>query len=257
MTKINENIRALRKQAGLTQESFAARLGIKRSLLGAYEEGRAEPALATINFMAQEFNISVDSLLNLDLTQKEGMQQAVTADVEGKRLRVLAITVNKDDQEDIRLVPQKAAAGYLNGFSDPEFIADLPCLNIPGMQNGTYRAFEIRGDSMLPIPSGSFIVGQYVDNWKQVKNDRTYIVITKQEGIVYKRVMNQMEQNRKFLMVSDNPAYAAYEIDAEEIEEFWEAKAFISTVFPEPTPTVERLSAMVSDLQLELKRLKG
>ena len=36
-----KNLKHLRKQRGSTQEEFAAELGIKRSLLGAYEEERA------------------------------------------------------------------------------------------------------------------------------------------------------------------------------------------------------------------------
>src|SRR3546814_6005241 len=41
-------------------------------------------------------------------------------------VRVLSITVDGDDKENIELVPVKASAGYLNGYADPEYIAELP-----------------------------------------------------------------------------------------------------------------------------------
>ena len=45
MVKVNENIRFLRKKRGWTQEMFSKKIGIKRSLVGAYEEGRSDPRL--------------------------------------------------------------------------------------------------------------------------------------------------------------------------------------------------------------------
>jgi transcriptional regulator with XRE-family HTH domain len=45
MSNAGKNLRHLRKQRGWTQEEFANKLNIKRSLVGAYEEERAEPRL--------------------------------------------------------------------------------------------------------------------------------------------------------------------------------------------------------------------
>jgi transcriptional regulator with XRE-family HTH domain len=43
MALAGSNLKYLRKLRGWTQEEFASKLGIKRSLIGAYEEERAEP----------------------------------------------------------------------------------------------------------------------------------------------------------------------------------------------------------------------
>ena len=67
MTLVSNNIKYLRKLNGLTQEQFSQRIGIKRSLLGAYEEGRANPNWNTLITMAKLFNTSVDQLLKQDL----------------------------------------------------------------------------------------------------------------------------------------------------------------------------------------------
>lgn len=258
MSVISENIKFFRKQLGFTQEQLAQKIGIKRSLLGAYEEGRAEPGLETLTVLARLFGSTVDLLISETLSDPEKRKEAMTKDVEGKRLRVLAITVDKDDKENIQLVPEKAAAGYLNGYSDPEYVAELPKFYLPIFSgSGTYRAFEIKGDSMLPLPSGSLIIGQYLDNWNSLKDQQTYILVTVSEGIVYKRVHNNIKKNETLRLISDNPAYEPYDVSIEDVLEIWESKAYISTEFPKPDMSVEKLTAIVSGLQKQMNKLSN
>jgi len=256
MSVISENIKFFRKQLGFTQEQLAQKIGIKRSLLGAYEEGRAEPGLETLTVLARLFGSTVDLLISETLSDPEKRKEAMTKDVEGKRLRVLAITVDKDDKENIQLVPEKAAAGYLNVYSNPEYVAELPKFYLQNFSgSGTYRAFEIKGDSMLPLPSGSLIVGQYLDNWNSLKDQQTYILVTVSEGIVYKRVHNNIKKNETLRLISDNPAYEPYDVNVEDVLEIWESKAYISTEFPKPDMSVEKLTAIVSGLQKQMNKL--
>ena len=164
MVAINENIRFLRKRSGHTQEQFADLVGIKRSLVGAYEEGRAEPRLANLSRMAEIFQTSVDTLINQDvskLTEAE-IQSGAKFKMAPPKMKILSITVDDNDKEYIDLVPQKAAAGYLNGYSDPEYLEELPKFRLPQLNgHGTYRAFEVSGDSMLPIQPGTIVIGQW------------------------------------------------------------------------------------------------
>ncbi|MFN3403611.1 MAG: XRE family transcriptional regulator [Cytophagaceae bacterium] len=256
MSTISSNLKFLRKQKGFTQEQLAEKVGIKRSLLGAYEEGRAEPGLYNLMMFSKIFGVSVDSMISGDLSDPEEYKQLLQKDIEARKLRVLSITVDKEDNEHIQLVPQKAAAGYLNGFADPEYIADLPNFYLPNFKNGTFRAFEISGDSMLPLTSGTIIITQYVDNWHTIKDDKTYIVVTKEEGIVYKRVFNHIKTKGVLMLVSDNPVYSPYEVAIEDVLEVWESKAYISTEFPKPEMSIQKLAHMVVDLQEELKKIK-
>lgn len=251
--KINETIRFLRKQKSWTQDIFAQRLGIKRSLVGAYEEGRAEPRLDLLQKMAELFNTTVDKLISNDVTTSRDEKFA-----RGKE--VLVVTMDSHQKDNIELVPQKAAAGYLNGYADAEFVKELPRFKLPVLSQGTYRAFEISGDSMLPILPGTIVVGEYVDNIQSIKNGKTYILITHREGIVYKRVFNYLNDNGKLFLVSDNRHYAPYQIDAEDIVEVWAAKAYISVQFPDVDSkndvSVEQLAGIVLDLQKEISELK-
>ncbi|GHB81686.1 helix-turn-helix domain-containing protein [Persicitalea jodogahamensis] len=67
MSLVSNNIKYLRRLNGLTQEQFSRKIGIKRSLLGAYEEARANPNLTNLKNMAAAFGVSVDHLLKNDL----------------------------------------------------------------------------------------------------------------------------------------------------------------------------------------------
>lgn len=257
MSNIHENIKHLRKQAGLTQEQLSEKIGIKRSVIGAYEEGRAEPGVANLILFADFFKVSVDELIGSKFkkSEKGGSKKNGKSNSEDN-LKILSITVDKDNKENIHFVPHKAAAGYLNGYADPEFIAELPKVYLPIFPEGSYRAFEIRGDSMLPIVPGSIIVGKFVEDWDNVKKTKTYIVVTHNEGIVYKRLV-QLENKHSFSLISDNPLYPAYEVEEEEISEIWEAKAFISTEFPGGDNSLRSLNEIVSDLKEEVQRLKN
>src|SRR5690606_681388 len=144
----------------------------------------------------------------------------------------------------------KAAAGYLNGYSDPEYIEELPKFQLPVLpKNATYRAFEINGDSMLPLQSGTIVIGKYVESARDIKNGKTYVLVTQKEGVVYKRVFNYLEENGKLFLVSDNTQYSPYEISGEEVLELWEARAYISLHFPDPSESGEE--------QLSLKDRKS
>lgn len=261
MSLISDNLKFLRKNISLTQEQMAQQIGIKRSLLGAYEEGRADPRISNLLKFAEIFNLSVDQLIGTDLTEIIGtIPEKGNAKNTKNDLRVLSITVDKNDRENIELVPQKAAAGYLNGYADPEYIEELPKFQLPVLpENATYRAFEISGDSMLPLRSGTIVIGQYVENSTELKNGKTYILVTGNEGVVYKRIVKYADKPELFRLTSDNKQYDAYDVKGEDIVEIWQAKAYISLDFPDPGDdefTLQKLSNIVLELQQEVIKLK-
>ena len=254
MANISLNIKFLRKKKGLTQQQFADEVGIKRSLVGAYEEERAEPKYDLLKKIALYFDISLDDFINEEINEKWAPKPKGNPD----NLRILSISVDKEDNENIEMVPVKAAAGYLNGYADPEYVAKLPKFYLPMFKQGTYRAFEINGDSMLPLTSGTTIIGEYVENWADVKPGQTYVVVSKTEGVVYKRIGNKFKDNKKLKLVSDNPVYDPYEINGEDVLELWKAKAYISMQLPEPTPepTMESLTNMMAQMQRSISNLQ-
>ncbi|MFT4740788.1 MAG: transcriptional regulator with XRE-family HTH domain [Marivirga sp.] len=255
MHLVSSNIKYLRKQKGWTQQDLADQLEVKRPLIGSYEEGRADPRLNTLLRISELFEVSADELLSLDLSTNKSIKK--------KPAKILAITVDMEDRENIELVPQKAAAGYTNGYADTEYIQELPKFRLPMLpNNGTYRAFEISGDSMLPLLPGTIIIGQYVEQVEDIRNGQTYIIVSKQEGVVYKRVFNYVAEKGLLFLVSDNTVYSPYEIPADSVMEIWEAKAFISMQFPEGNSrnksrlSMEELTQMVLDIKEDITKLK-
>lgn len=254
-----QNIRYLRKEKGFTQEGLAAKLGINRAALGSYEEGRAEPKLAVLQMLAQYFSCSLDDLLHLDFVQ--GKRRSAP-DKKGQNLRVLSVAVDQEEKERIVVVPVKAAAGYLDGFSDVDFIESLPSFSLPLQELGrerSYRLFQIKGDSMNPIPSGSYIISEYVQDWTQIKDDHCYILITKDEGIVYKRLLNRLHEEQ-LILKSDNPEYKPYSVDSDMIAEVWKAIGYISLQLPEtgadPLSANQIMNALIR-LEKEVKEVKS
>jgi transcriptional regulator with XRE-family HTH domain len=259
MSLVSENLKYLRKSKGLTQEQMAQQIGIKRSLLGAYEEGRAEPRIGNLVKFAEIFGLEVDRLISSDLAAGQSIQAG--ASEKQSRLKVLAITVDRTDRENIEFVPQKAAAGYLNGYADPEFIGELPRFQLPALpSNASYRAFEISGDSMLPIRSGTIVIGRYVEELADVKDGKPYVVITQQEGIVFKRLYRYPDDPGRLCLMSDNRNYNSFDVRAGDIIELWESKAYIAFDFPDPDADIQlslnKLAGIVLDLQQEVIKLK-
>ena len=238
MNYLPSNLKTLRKKKGLTQQELANKISIKRSLIGSYEEGRAEPKLETLQTLAIYYGVNIDDLITLDMTSLKNDntiidKEAKLKDIEGKGLRILPITVDDNNEEKISIVPVPAAAGYLVGYSDQEYIEDLPRFTLPILQSkSTSRVFQIKGDSMLPVQSGSYIIAEYVLNWNEIKSGETYVVITKDEGIVYKRIYNHLKSDKIIELKSDNPQYQSYKLHAKEIIEIWKAVGFISFSLP-------------------------
>lgn len=245
MSIAGQNLKYLRKLRGFTQEEFATRLGIKRSLLGAYEEERAEPRIEVLEVISDQFKVSLDDLLRSDLSEQKGSYLAK------RRAQKMAA-----DKNEIQFVPVKAAAGYLNGYADPEFIDELNTFTLPMLAPGNYRAFEIVGDSMMPTPSGSVIVGEKVEDVEQVKNNQTYIVVSKSEGVVYKRVMKNNRTKNKLTLISDNPAYQPYYVNSEEVLELWQAQMILSKANVQSRWDVNQLASLVTNLQEQVTSLK-
>jgi len=139
-----QNLKYLRKLKGLTQEEFAQKLQIKRSLLGAYEEERAEPRVDVLEVVSDLFRVSLDDLLRRDLGESKGNYLS--------RRRQLKMA---GENNLIHFVPMKAAAGYLAGYADDEFIDELNTFTLPMLGSGNFRAFSlIRSMQKIFLKSG-------------------------------------------------------------------------------------------------------
>lgn len=253
------NIKHLRKARNLTQDQLADKIGVNRAMIGSYEEGRAIPKLQALRILSHYFNKSIDDMVNMDLSSdktNKGSSQVI--DKTGKSLRILTTLVDRDNKELITLVPEKASAGYKKGYSDPDFIDTLPRFSLPFPEfskERTYRAFQINGNSMEPIPTGSYIICEYLENWNEIKDGKTFVLVTQNDGLVYKRLYKH--DNDTLFLKSDNPEYEPYTIQENNISEVWKALGYFSFSLPEPDEmNLAKLTSIVYKMQNDLDELK-
>lgn len=260
---ISQNLKFLRKHSGRSQEEVSQALAVKRTTLSGYENGSAEPNTDNLIRIADYYHVSLDALLREDLSvrsEKDWSNGKLEnkVDITGAQMRVIATTVNQDNIDNIELVPVKACAGYTTGYADPEYIRVLPTFQLPFLSaNKKYRTFPITGDSMPPVSDGSWVTGEYLQNWNFIRNGNPYIVITKDEGIVFKVLYNQIVDNGTLLLCSTNPAYEPYEVHVDTVQEIWKFTNYISSELPEPNLDRNELSNTVMQLQRDVKRLQN
>lgn len=251
MSVFSENLRHLRNKTTLSQKSVATELIITRERLAKYEDGRSEPPFEVLKRISKFYHVSIDILLSVDLS-KVSLEALLKMD--DNRI-LLPIAVDTSGNDTIEVIPHTAKAGYLSGYSDPEFIENLQHISLPFLGNGKYRAFPVEGDSMPPHKEGSFIVGKYIERLGDVLDGKTYILLTRSHGIVYKR-LNRNGKN-ELVLHSDNSFYEPYQIKASEILEIWEYASSIATKEFKPDDLgTENITAMFNELKREIALLK-
>lgn len=223
---IHQNLKLLRKRKGMTQQEVSTAIEINRSSLAGYES-QIQPDLSLLIKFSDFFNVTIDTMVKVDLSalserQIGEIERGMDNYIHGNKLRVLATTVDSENRDNIEVVGQRAKASYLAGYSDPEFISELPMANLPFLDRSKkYRVFQVDGDSMLPIKDKSWIVGEYIDDWSDIKDGVQYVVLTENDGIVFKTAYNKIISDKKLLLVSQNPLYPPFEVEVSEVREVW------------------------------------
>ncbi|MES2704902.1 MAG: LexA family transcriptional regulator [Bacteroidota bacterium] len=247
----HNNIRLLRERRKMSQEELSAELNLSRNKLQALESGKTmNPSAIDFIKFSDFFKVSVDSLLKVDLLKLgelklKDLLAGNDVYMTGSKIRVLAITVDKDNRENAEYVPIKAKAGYMAGYNDPEFIAGLPRFSLPNLpKSGTFRMFPTTGDSMLPIPENSEVIGQYLEDWKSLKPDTPCIVILKgQQDFVFKQIT--ILEEGKILLRSLNRNFAPYIVKSEDVLEIWKYYKHQTDTLPEPETDLQEIKALI------------
>jgi len=248
-----KNIKHLRSLKKLSQEALAEELKVSRSRIGSYEENRSSPTLEFLISFSDYFKVPIDILLRNDLTKAK---EASFIEIGSQRV-LFPISVDDDNNNLIEIIPAKASAGYLSGYDDPEYIEQLQKIKLPFLPTGKHRAFPIKGDSMLPMKDGAFVIGKFIEDRNDIKNGSTYVLLTLNDGMVYKRVYNEIKKNNTLKLVSDNPTYEPYEISIDEVMEIWEFTCSINTQeYDEQELKLSSIITMFNELGVELKALE-
>ncbi len=258
----HSNLKLLRTRKGLTQDALATALDMPRSTLSGYENGVAQPSLEALIGIAGFFSIAIDTLVKMDLGKLSEyhlseMERGFDVFVTGSKLRVLATTVDEKNKENIEMVPIKAKAGYKSGYADPGFIEKLPAFQLPLLLGDRkYRMFQLDGDSMHPIPDKSWVIAEYVENWHDIKTGQAYVLLTQEDGIVFKQAENKLRTRNTLMLHSLNPAYKPYELHVSEIREVWKFYSYLSSELPDAQTSKELLMEAIQKVEAEVGRIK-
>lgn len=253
MSKISSNIRFLRQLKGLSQEQLADDLKVTRSRIGGYEEARNEPPIDLLIRLSEYFHIAIDALVRGDLkkTNLDGLMKI------GKNRILFPILLDSDGNDMVELIPLKASAGYTRGYADPDYIEKLPQMKLPFLPSGKHRAFPIKGDSMPPIREGSFVIAKYLERFEEVKFGQTYIVVTKEDGLSYKRIMAFNKKEAAYELHSDNKLYAPFKVKASDILELWEYTCCLNmNQYENDELNLDSIMNMLKGLKVEISEIK-
>ena len=262
MNHFSSNIKLLRTRKGRTQNDIASELEIKRTTVNALENSISQPTVTQLQTFSKYFGIAIDTLINVDLNQLSesqftDLQNGFDVFIRGTKLRVIATTVDSENNDNIEFVNEKAKAGYITSFADPEYIGNLPVFQLPFLsKEKKYRAFSISGDSMLPIPNGSVVIGEFIQNFYNIKKGSGYIIVTREEGIVFKIVEDYLTEKRSLLLASLNAAFKSYELPIVQLKEAWKFVCYLNTEIPEPQTDIQRVLQTVNDLKFEIQKMK-
>ena len=160
---------------------------------------------------------------------------------------------NQSGKSIIQLVKRFQFNDYLVKSQDFNFLKTLTEFSLPTLPVGQYRAFEATEDFSF---EGALLIGSLVKNWFDIVDSKNYVLVTKPQGIIYRRVYNQVKIKGTLLLSSDNHRFSSTEISINDVIETWEIKAFLSYTLPEPSISFEKLSHLVGEMKFELDRLK-
>ena len=257
---------------GINNSLFEKKCGLSNGYLGTQLRRNADLGEGVLNKILDNcLDVSPEWLLTGrgEMLKSEGATEVIKTPrveiiepikVEGRSLTPKVVVVDDSDNDRIPLVSVKAQAGYLEGYDDSNYIEELPTYSVPDMRNGTYRMFQVSGFSMYPtLQDGSYVVGQFVENWEWLSDNRVCVVVTERDGIIVKRVTNRAREKGFLYCKSDNRDYKHIKVMLEDIKEIWECKAHISFEFLDPVTNYQKIAELevnVSELQDKVEKLE-
>ncbi len=257
-------LKALRQKAGLNQQQVADKIGKSRPRIAIYEtQPQVRIPSDVLGKLAKLYRTTSDYIENGTVPAPPPTQSSTHPQISapvpvvnpvdytsGRYVRPVTVAVDRFGRERAVLVPVKAQAGYLSGYGDPEFIQGLNTYSIPGCDDGTYRIFEVAGDSMLDtLMPGDLVVARYVEDWRSMRSEEIYVIVSS-EGVVVKRVRNMLDKARGIMIISDNPVFDPDFVPVADLLEIWEVKAYISRNLTRKTGDVlQELNAIKSTIE--------
>ena len=241
----------VREDHNFTQAEFAEQLGIKKSTAD-IERGRTKLSGQVVTELLRLFQINPLWIYGYS---KQKYLNTDKVDVSPK-----VVVVNQEDQENMVLVNQKAAAGYPNNIADIEWYQKLPAFDLPLPQyrNATYRGFQVEGDSMLPnFRPEDWVLAKGVEGLDYASDNKVYVIVM-QDAVVVKK-LQKLPDTSRVLLISINKEYAPYEVAVNDIQEIWQVNSKLTFNLDENSNNnlLKELQQSMEDLKAQMTQFKA
>ena len=249
MLHIDEKITAIINRFNLNNYAFSKRIGVTGTTIDSIVNGRPQkngsrkktkPGYDVLLAIINVFDINPDYLFG----RSDIMLTSEIIPIQTYSGMPQVISKTSEDNNNVKFVSTKARADYLRGYGDADYIESLPSFNMPLLTNGTYRCFEVQGNSMIQtFYDGDLVFGKYVETISNLKDNEVCIVVSKNDGVVVKRVLNQTEQRQKLILKSDNKDgnFPDYTIASEDVMEVWQIPMYASKQIPKSVDVFDKL----------------
>ncbi|NCT16863.1 MAG: DNA-binding protein [Flavobacteriaceae bacterium CG_4_8_14_3_um_filter_34_10] len=243
-------LKEIRKENNYSQKSFADLLDVP-STTADIERGKSKVSGSVVVKLIQNFNINP---LWLYGKSKQKFLEKIDKDISPK-----VITINSQQNENILLVSQKAAAGYPQNIQDSQWFEQLPAFDLPLPQyrNATYRGFQVEGDSMMPnIRPMDWVIGRAVTDLRDISDNRVYVIVLKDSLLVKK--IQKLQDMSKVRLISINTEYIPFDVQVNDIQEMWQvnSKLTFGVTEPEDNHLLHQLQESMRDLKTQIRNFQ-
>uniref|UniRef100_UPI0026F14880 S24 family peptidase n=1 Tax=Mesonia mobilis TaxID=369791 RepID=UPI0026F14880 len=164
-----------------------------------------------------------------------------------------------EDNENITMVNQKAAAGYPHNIQDVDWYRQLPAFDfpLPQYRNATYRGFQVEGDSMMPnLRPEDWVLAKAIPSLSDASDHKIYVVVMYDTVVVKK--LHKLADPSKIRLVSLNEEYAPFEVKVSDIQELWQvtSKLTFSLDANSENSMLRQLQASMEELKSQLDSFK-
>lgn len=245
-----KRFKEVREENQFTQSEFAERLGIKSSTAD-IERGRTKLSGIVITELLRQFGINPLWIFGQSHQKFLNLHQVDTMPK--------IITLNSEEEENIVMVNQRAAAGYPHNVQDVDWYRQLPAFDfpLPQYRNATYRGFQVEGDSMLPnLYPDDWVLAKAIPSLSEASDHKIYVIVLYDTVVVKK--LHKLSDPSTVRLVSLNRDYAPFEINVSDIQEIWQvtSKLTFSLDANSENSMLRQLQESMEELKAQLGSLK-
>ena len=245
-----KRFKEIRDENQFTQAEFAERLGVKNTTAD-IERGRTKLSGTVVMELLKQFNINPLWLYGQSHQKHLALHQIDTMPK--------VITVDSEDNENITMVNQRAAAGYPHNIQDVDWYRQLPAFDfpLPQYRNATYRGFQVEGDSMLPnLRPEDWVLAKAIPSLSEASDHKIYVVVMHDTVVVKK--LHKLAEPSSIRLVSLNEEYAPFDVKVSDIQELWQvtSKLTFSLDANSENSMLRQLQTSMEELKAQLNSFK-